>query len=119
MDAQRILVAYDGTEQSFWALQEAAEAARSEGAELGVVVVLPPIVNAPREALRYLRECGLEATFHEPVGNPVEEIARIAREGDYSTVYLGTRSGTVGRTLGSSVSRQVAVRSPVSVLIVR
>ena len=119
MERQRILVAYDGTEQAFWALQEAAESARSDGAHLGVVIVMPSIIDAPSEARRYLRESGIEATFHLPVGDPADEIARIAREGDYSTVYLGTRTGSVGRTLGSSVSRDVAVRVPVSVLIVR
>jgi len=119
MDRQRILVAYDGTEQSFWALQEAAGSARADGAHLGVITVMPPIVHAPREAIRYLREAGLDAAVHVPVGDPAAEISRIAEEGRYSTVYLGTRTGAVGRKVGSSVSGRVAVRVPVSVLIVR
>lgn len=119
MERQRILVAYDGTEQAFWALQEAAAQARSDGAQLGVVTVMPPVVRAPGEALKFLREAGVQAEFHEPVGEPADEIARVANEGHYTTVFLGTRGGAVDRALGTSVSREVAVRAPVSVLIVR
>ena len=119
MNRHRILVAYDGSEESFWALEQAAEAAEQARADLGVVTVMPDLLDAPRDALHYLRERGLEATIHTPVGDPVAEIARVADDGAYNIVYLGTRNGAIGRALAPSVSQQVALRAPTSVLIAR
>lgn len=119
MNRHRILVAYDGSEESFWALQQAADAAQHADTELGVVTVMPDVLDAPIDALRYLRERGLDATLHAPVGDPATEIARVADNGAYHTVYLGTRDGAVARALAPSVSHQVAVRAPSSVVIAR
>jgi nucleotide-binding universal stress UspA family protein len=119
MNRHRILVAYDGSEESFWALQQAADAAQHSDAELGVVTVMPNLVDAPADALRYLRERRLEAKLHTPVGDPATEIARVADDGAYHTVYLGTRDGAVGRALANSVSHQVALGAPTSVVIAR
>lgn len=116
---ERILVAFDGTEASFWALQQAADDAERSGAEIGVITVLPPVVGAPEQALRFLAEHGIEATVHTPMGDPATEIARVAENGAYRTIYLGRRDGSLGRTLGPSVSRRVARQSPVNVLIAR
>lgn len=115
----RILVAFDGTEQSFWALKEAADTAERLGVGVGVITVMPPVVEAPEQALRYLADRGIEATVHTPVGDPATEIARVAEEGGYRTIYLGRREGSLGRTLGPSVSRRVALHAPVNVLIAR
>jgi nucleotide-binding universal stress UspA family protein len=119
MNRHRILVAYDGSEESFWALQQAADAAQHAGAELGIVTVMPEVLDAPRDALCYLRERGLDATLHAPVGDPATEIAKVADDGAYHTVYLGTRDGAVARALAPSVSHQVALRAPASVVIAR
>ncbi len=119
MNGRRILVAYDGTEPSFRALEQAADAAEATGMALGVVTVLPPVVDAAAEALRYLKDRGIDATMHAPVGDPATEIARVADEGAYHTIYLGRRDGTVGRALGPSVSRRVTRDAPVNVLISR
>ena len=80
---------------------------------------MPELLDAPRDALRYLRERGLEAALHAPVGDPATEIARVVDDGAYHTVYLGTRDGAVARAMAPSVSRQVAVRAPASVVIAR
>lgn len=116
---ERILVAFDGTEASFWALQQAADDAERSGAEIGVITVLPPVVGAPEQALRFLSEHGIEATVHTPMGDPATEIARVAENGAYRAIYLGRRDGSLGRTLGPSVSRRVVRQSPVNVLIAR
>jgi nucleotide-binding universal stress UspA family protein len=119
MNRHRILVAYDGSEESFWALEQAADAAQHADAELGIVTVMPQVLDAPRDALRYIRERGLDATLHAPVGDPATEIAKVADDGAYHTVYLGTRDGAVARALAPSVSHQVALRAPASVVIAR
>jgi nucleotide-binding universal stress UspA family protein len=119
MNRHRILVAYDGSEESFWALQQAADAAQHGDAEIGVVTVMPELLDAPRDAVRYLSERGLEAAVHAPVGDPATEIAKVADDGAYHTVYVGTRDGAVARAIAPSVSGQVAVRAPTSVVIAR
>lgn len=119
MTRQRILVAFDGSEESFRALQQAADVAESTDAELGVVTVMPPLVAAPGDAMRYLRDRGLEAEVHSPTGDPAAEIARVAEDGAYNTVYLGTRDGAVAKALIPSVSEHVARHSPTSVVIAR
>jgi len=119
MNRHRILVAYDGSEESFRALEQAADAAQLCDAELGVVTVMPDLVHAPTDALRYLRERGLDATVHAPVGDPATEIGRVADHAAYHSVYLGTRDGAVGRAISSSVSLQVALQAPASVVIAR
>jgi nucleotide-binding universal stress UspA family protein len=119
MNRHRILVAYDGSEESFRALEQAADAGQFADAELGVVTVMPRLLDAPREALRYLRDRDLEATLHAPIGDPATEVARVADEGAYDIVYLGTRDGPVARALRPSVSRRVASTAPTSVVIAR
>jgi nucleotide-binding universal stress UspA family protein len=119
MNRHRILVAYDGTEPAFWALQRAADHAAESDAQIGVVTVGVGLSDAVTDARRYLHERGLQPDVHTPVGRPAPEIARVADEGAYHTVYLGSRDGVIGRDLESSVSRAVAVRSPLSVMIAR
>lgn len=115
----QILVAFDGTEESFRALEQAADAAEAAGLGLDVITVLPPVVDAPEQALRYLKDRGIEAMIHTPVGDPATQIARVADDGAVRTIYLGRREGTVGRALGPSVSRRIALHAPVNVLIAR
>jgi nucleotide-binding universal stress UspA family protein len=92
MNRRRILVAFDGSDASFRALEQAAQAAERSDAQIGVVTVMPAVVNAPGDALRYLTDRGLEAALYVPVGDPVTEIARVANEGAYNAVYVGSRS---------------------------
>jgi nucleotide-binding universal stress UspA family protein len=108
MNARRILVAYDGSEEAYRALVDAAEAARATDAAIGVVTVLPRIGTALAEARQILMEQGLEPTVHTPVGDAATEIARVARAGAYDVIYVGRRdSGSVARDLERSVSQAV------------
>jgi nucleotide-binding universal stress UspA family protein len=118
MNTKRILVAYDGTEQSFWALQQAAEAAVATDAEIGVITVMPTILDAPGHALRYLGDLGLVPELHVAVNtDPVGEIARVASEGAYDAVYVGRRGDRVIRRGADSVSRGVVMSAPAKVLV--
>ena len=48
------------------------------------------------EAKKALREHGIEATLLEPAGDPARTIERIAREGEYDTIVIGSRSRRFG-----------------------
>jgi nucleotide-binding universal stress UspA family protein len=120
MSERRILVAYDGTQEAYWALMEAAQAAQANGAELGVVTVLPPLVTAATEAAEVLREHDLEATLHTPVGDPATEIARVAQEHGYDAIYVGRRkTGSLAQLLEGSVSEAVIHASDRTTVIAR
>ena len=56
MNERRILVAYDGSEEAYWALMQAADTARAKGAAIGVVTVLPKLATAAADAAEILRE---------------------------------------------------------------
>jgi nucleotide-binding universal stress UspA family protein len=118
--ARRILIAYDGSEAAYRALEQAAEAAQADDAEVGVVTVLRPERAAAEEAAAYLLDRGFEADIHTPIGEPAEEISRIAAEHGYDTIYVGTRGrGSLARALEGSVSSAVAEGSDVTVVIAR
>jgi nucleotide-binding universal stress UspA family protein len=120
MSTKRILIAYDGTEQSFWALEQAAAAAQADDVEIGVVTVLPRIVDAPGEALRYLFEHGIDAQVHTPVGeDPVGEISRLVAQHGYDDVYVGRRGDRFAGGFRHSVSRGVEEFADGNVLIAR
>lgn len=75
MNQRRILVAYDGSEEAYWALMHAARAAIESGVDIGVVTVLPKafvpkLVAAGDDAARILREHELEPTLYNPTGDP-------------------------------------------------
>ncbi|MGH2513959.1 MAG: universal stress protein [Candidatus Limnocylindrales bacterium] len=120
MNPTRILVAYDGTEEAYWALMEAAQAATASGADIGVVTVLPELATAAVDAAAILREQGLEASLYTPVGDPAIEIARVADEGDYDAIYVGRReSGSVAPALDHSVSIGVLHQSDRTTVVAR
>ena len=120
MNKRRILVAYDGTEEAYWALMQAAAAALAKGAAIGVVTVLPKIRTAAEAAAAILRERELEAAVHTPIGDTATEIARVAHEYAYDAIYVGRReAGSVARTLEESVSEGVVHASPRTTVIAR
>ncbi len=132
---QKLLLAYDGSEQSKRALELAAEMARRFGAALTVLSVVPvhpgraPIdpwddshVHAEElvEARRLLREEGIEAKLVESAGNVPEIIERFAEAGSFDAVIVGTRGlGMIGRTLQGSVSEHVATHASTTVVVAR
>ncbi len=131
----KILVAYDGTEQSKRALHTAATLGKAFSATIGVVSVVPrhpgrsPVdpwddgqVHADEliEARELLRAEGLEAELLEPMGDPALMIERMAERGGYDTVVVGTRDlSSIDRLLQGSVSEHVATHANATVVVAR
>ncbi|MFI5254070.1 MAG: universal stress protein [Candidatus Limnocylindrales bacterium] len=132
---KRILVAYDGEPPARRALDTAAEIARGHDAAITVVSVVPFRLGRDpdeawqdqadhsvvlEEAVKILAEQGIAATMLEPWGDPAAMIERVAEEGDYDTIIVGSRSlGAVARLLKGSVSEHVATHADATVVIAR
>ena len=131
----RILLAYDGSEESKRALDTAA-ALGGEGAGVLVVTVAQPLATVGfdtvpnpfseeeqtaivQEAIDLLTEKGENPVAVRPVGSSVEEIVGTARDWNADLIVVGTRGhGTLGRMLFGSTSRGVLGRAPCNVLVV-
>jgi len=132
---KKILVAYDGGEPAHRALELAADLAAKFEASVGVVSVIPvhpgrvpvdpwddrPVHTAElAEARALLLQHGIEATLHEPAGDPAVAIEKIAEEGGYDMVIVGSRGlGAVSRALQGSVSEHVATHATATVVVAR
>ncbi len=130
-----ILVAYDGGEPAHRALETAIELTKHFGAELAVVSVVPvhpgrapvdPWDDRPvhdqqlAEAREILANAGIVAEMIEPAGEPAETIERIAKEGRYDTIVIGSRGlDAVARFLRGSVSEHVATHAEATVIVAR
>jgi nucleotide-binding universal stress UspA family protein len=131
----RILLAYDGGEPAKRALETAAVLAKKFEAQLSVVSVVPfhpgraPIdpwddhvvhEGELAEARSLLALQGIVAETLEPVGSPAPTIERIARDGAFDTVVVGSRGlGMLSRFLQGSVSEHVATHTDATVVVVR
>lgn len=132
---QKILLAYDGGEPARRALATAAELAKLSGSTVAVVSVVPqhpgrfpsePWDTAEDharelvEARALLRERGIEAALIEPMGDPARSVERIAAEGNYDTIVVGSRGLTsLGRVLQGSVSGHIAAHANATVVVAR
>lgn len=132
---KKILVAYDGGEPAFRALDTAAELAQLTGAAISVISVVPAregrfpadpwddvSTHAQEllEARELLLEKGLEAELLEPTGDPAMTIERVAEEGDFDTVVVGSRGlNLMSRVLMGSVSEHVATHAKATVVVAR
>lgn len=132
---KRILVAYDGGDAARRALATGIELAKRFEAPISVVSVVPvhpgrmPVdpwddraVHAQelQEAKQLLAEHGITAELLEPAGDPAATIERIAEEGGFDTVVVGSRGlGAVSRFLQGSVSEHVATHADATVVIAR
>ncbi len=130
---KKILLAYDGGEAARHALGTAAELATTFGAEVGVVSVIPlypgraPVapwddssVHAQelQDAKRMLADRGVAAELLEPSGDPARTIERVAEEGGYDTIVIGSRGlGTLERALQGSVSEHVVTHTAATVVV--
>jgi nucleotide-binding universal stress UspA family protein len=140
-----VLVGTDGSESSFRAVDRAAAVAKDAGATLILVTAYHPMsprqVQAASEALRgesykvagshpaedVLRDAcaratrlGVEKTETVAVeGDPVDELARVAKERGVDLVVVGNRglNSLAGRLLGS-VPANISHRATCDVLIV-
>lgn len=132
---KRILVAYDGGEPARRALHAAIELAKRFDALISVVSVVPfhpglapmdpwddPEVHAQEldQARSILAEEGMTADLIEPIGDPARTIERIADDGGYDTVVIGSRGlGVLSRFLHGSVSAHVATHAHATVVVAR
>jgi len=132
---KKILVAYDGGEPAHRALEMAADLAEKFDATVSVVSVIPvhpgrvpvdpwddrPVHTAElAEAREILLKRGIEATLHEPAGDPAVAIEKIAEEGGYDMVIVGSRGlGALSRALQGSVSEHVATHATATVVVAR
>lgn len=120
MNERRILVAYDGSEEAYWALMQAADTAGAKGAAIGIVTVLPKLAAAAADAAEVQREHEPEATVHTPIGDPVTEIARVAHKHAYDAIYVGRRAaGSLARAHQESVSDGVVQASARTTVLAR
>jgi nucleotide-binding universal stress UspA family protein len=137
-----ILVAVDGSRFAGWALDEAIELARSEGARLTLIAVAAPPrwrgVGAGPYFVPFPTEDDLEreaqqiverAEARVPDGIPVSTVVRRGpaakailervEAGEHDLVVMGSRGhGAACSLLLGSVGRDVQARSPVPVLVV-
>lgn len=131
---QRILLAYDGGEPARHALATTIELAKRFDASVTVVSVVPfhPGTRAPidpwddatvharelHEARLSLIRAGVESQLLEPAGDPARTIERIARDGAYDTIVIGSRGlGPLDRMLHGSVCEYVATHTAATVVI--
>jgi nucleotide-binding universal stress UspA family protein len=142
----RVLVAFDGSEGAWAALEQAIAVAVSTPARLTIAAVsemprcvwsFPGSLVAPngfgdiqRELDNDLRRCLAEARDEVPAaveadtvllhGRPATELAAFAERGHYDLVVTGPRPGSLLRRLfGHSVTRALLDHGHVSVLAVK
>ncbi len=132
---KKILIAYDGGDPARRALDTAAELANLTGATVAVVSVVPvrpgrfPVdpwddmsthAHELIEARGLLLAKGIEAELLEPAGDPAASIERIAEDGGFDTVVIGSRGlNLMSRVLQGSVSEHVATHAKATVVIAR
>lgn len=132
---KRILLAYDGGAPARRALDTAIQLAKQFEAKVDVVSVVPfhpgripvdpwddRVVHADelRDAKAILEEHGLHPELMEPVGDPAQSIERIANDGGYDTVVIGSRGlSALSRFLQGSVSTHVASHAHTTVVVAR
>jgi nucleotide-binding universal stress UspA family protein len=132
---KRILVAYDGGEPARRALNAAIELAKRFDALISVVSVVPfhpgrapmdpwddQVVHTQEleQARAILEEQGMKGDLIEPIGDPARTIERIADDGGYDTVVIGSRGlGVLSRFLQGSVSAHVASHTHATVVVAR
>ncbi len=132
---KRILVAYDGGDAARRALATGIELAKQFEAPMSIVSVVPLHTGRIRidpwddravhaqelqEAEQLLAEHGITAELLEAAGDPAGTIERIAEEGGFDTVVVGSRGlGAVLRFLQGSVSEHVATHADATVVIAR
>lgn len=135
----KILVAVDGSDQAFKALNKAIEMAKAEGAELTVISVAwesPEIMEVPMSTADKLKDRAVKAVARakelaegagitcrsrvEVGASPADNIVRNAEEGKVDLIVVGHRGLTaLDRFLVGSVAGRVVAYAPCSVLVVR
>jgi len=141
MKYRKILLAYNGSQEGRRALFEAADLAGFLGAETNLLAVasMPPSLfltegfvpeelleeekkrtqSVLDEGIRTLRERGFKATGHLAVGEPVEEICRLAKSLGVDLIVVGHNQHTsfAARWWKGSVGASLLGYAPCSILI--
>jgi nucleotide-binding universal stress UspA family protein len=141
MKYRKILLAYDGSQEGKRALLEAADLAGFLQAEthLLAVATMPPSLFLTEgfvpeelleeekkrsqavldEGIRNLRERGFTAQGHLAVGEPVEEICRLAKSAGADLIVVGHNQKTsfAARWWKGSVGATLLDHAPCSILI--
>ncbi len=141
MKYQKILLAYNGSKEGRRALFECAEFAEFHHAETYLLAVasMPPSLFLTEgfvpeelleeekkrtqvvldEGIKTLTDKGFQATGHLAVGEPVEEICRLAKELQVDLIVLGHNQNTsfAARWWKGSVGASLLDYSPCSLLI--
>ena len=140
MPYKTLLFAYDGTEEGRRALLEGAEIAKRFQSRVHLLAVIADdagtalaqgMGGAPMErtvfyqgtldaGVRFFKKHGIEAEGHVVHGEPVEEIARLAKEIGAELVVLGHRErGPVARWWSTPTSMSLLEKLDCSLLIGR
>jgi nucleotide-binding universal stress UspA family protein len=141
MKYSKILLAYNGSQEGKRALFEAADLAGFLGADTHLLAVasMPPSLfltegfvpeelleeekkrtqSVLDEGIRSLRDRGFNATGHLAVGEPVEEICRLAKALGVNLIVLGHNQNTsfAARWWKGSVGASLLDYAPCSLLI--
>jgi nucleotide-binding universal stress UspA family protein len=113
----KILVAHDGSESAYRALERAVTLAE-HGASVSVVTVGQPHKLALAKAI--LAVNGIEARTVERKGDPASMILDQAEKENADVIVTGTRGrNAVQRWLRGSVSSRVLSHAPCDVVVVR
>jgi nucleotide-binding universal stress UspA family protein len=141
MKYSKILLAYNGSQEGKRALFETADLAAFLGADTHLLAVasMPPSLfltegfvpeelleeekkrtqSVLDEGIRSLRDRGFSATGHLAVGEPVEEICRLAKSLGVNLIVLGHNQNTsfAARWWKGSVGASLLDYAPCSILI--
>ena len=141
MKYRKILLAYNGSQDGKRALLECADLAGFLGAETHLLAVasMPPSLFLTEgfvpeelleeekkrtqtvldEGIRTLRERGFNATGHLAVGEPVEEVVRLAKSLGVDLVVVGhnQHSSFAARWWKGSVGATLLDHAPCSILV--
>ncbi|MFN7105125.1 MAG: universal stress protein [Pyrobaculum sp.] len=135
---EKIVVAYDGSEQARKALERARIFMEKFGSKVYVIHVIDTAIISLSEAFtspsiwaalrgkgeklveEALSRLGPGAEGQILEGDPAHEIVRFAREVGASLIIMGSRGlSTIRRVLLGSVSSRVVQESPIDVLVVK
>ncbi|MBI5247963.1 MAG: universal stress protein [Desulfomonile tiedjei] len=129
----KILVGYDGSNQSKGALELARKHALAFSAKIYVVTSLfgekettPQEVEAAEEGLEYARnsltDAGIDVETHLLIRGvaPGEDLVQFARENNVDQIVVGVKKvSPVGKLIFGSNARHVILNAPCPVLSVR
>jgi nucleotide-binding universal stress UspA family protein len=117
--ARKILVGYDGSAAAGRALDAAADLV-GYGSTLAVVTVQNGVLggSVSAGARAQLQRRHVEARYHQPSGEPAEQLVEAARKLGVDLVVVGRRDLPLRGLLGS-VSSRVVRRAGCDVLVVR